>query len=212
MKKINKIAEHRRFRLVLVLAVSLFALAGGAFGERALAQDALSVFTYSVAVPTGDLESFADEFSWRGWTFDYRFFLRDQLSLGFGIGWQNFSDLVSDSFTQGTVTATGTTVRYTSGFPVMGTAYWYLGEAGGIQPYAGGQVGFYYVTKRLDFGIYSFWEDYFQFGLVPELGVLIPVSRLNLIASVRYNYAFQTDNTDAFSHVSFNIGFAPGSR
>jgi hypothetical protein len=198
-------------RLFLFLSVSLFALAGGASGRRAFAQDALAVFTYSMGLPTGDLKEYADEYSWRGWSFDYRFFLRDRLSVGFGLGWQNFSELVSGTFTQGTITATGTQVRYATGYPLMGTAYLYTGEPGGMRLYAGSQAGLYYVTKRFDFGIYSFYEDYFQFGLIPEAGILLPLSRINLIGCVRYHYAFKTSDTGAFSHVSFNIGFAPGS-
>jgi hypothetical protein len=211
MKNKNHIAKQRIVKLVFVLAVSLLACAGGAFTERVFAQEALAVFTYSMGLPTADLKEYADEFSYRGFSFDYRFFLRDQLSVGFGLGWQNFSELESGTFSQGTITATGTQIRYATGYPFMGTGYFYLGDPGGFRPYAGLQGGLYYVVKRFDFGAYSFYEDFFQFGLIPEAGVLVPLSRINLIANVKYHYAFATADANAFSHFSFNIGIAPGS-
>ena len=210
MKNKKEIAK-RIVKPLVVLTFSLFALAGGAFTQSAYAQDALTVFTYNMALPTGDLEGFADEFSFRGFSFDYRFFVRDNLSVGFGLGWQNFSEQVSGTFQQGTITATGTQIRYATGYPIMATGYLYTGEPGGLRLYGGLQAGLYYVLKRLEFGIYSFYEDYFQFGLIPEAGVLLPVKRMNLIANVQYHYGFATADTGAFTHWSFNVGIAPGT-
>jgi hypothetical protein len=211
MKNKNHIAKQRIVKLVIVVAVSILAFAGGAFTQRVYAQNALAVFTYSMGLPTGDLADFTDEFSYRGFSFDYRFFPRDRISVGFGLGWQNFSELVSGTFTQGTITATGTKIQYATGYPFMATGYVYTGEPGRFRLYGGLQTGLYYVTKRFDFGIYSFYEDFFQFGVIPEAGILIPISRINLIANVRYHYAFATSSADPFSHFSFNVGIAPGS-
>lgn len=66
-----------------------------------------------------------------------------------------------------------------------GVSYLYTGEAGGLRLYGGLQTGLYYVLKRLEFGVYSFYEDYFQFGVIPEAGVLLPVARMKLIANVK---------------------------
>jgi hypothetical protein len=211
MKNKNNITKQRIVKLMLVLAVSILAFAGGAFTQRVFAQNALAVFTYSMGLPTGELADYADEFSYRGFSFDYRFFPRDRVSVGFGLGWQNFSELESGTFNQGTISVTGTQIRYATGYPFMGTGYLYTGEPGGFRLYGGLQAGLYYITKRFDFGIYSFYEDFFQFGLIPEAGILIPVSRVYIIANVRYHYAFATADANAYSHVSFNIGFAPGS-
>ena len=46
---------------------------------------------------------------------------------------------------------------------------------------------------------------------VAEAGVLLPVARMNLIANVKYHYAFATADTGAFSAWSFNVGIAPGT-
>jgi hypothetical protein len=105
------------------LTFSFFALAGGAFTQIAFAQDALTVFIYNMALPTGELKDYADEFSYRGFSFDYRFFVQDNLSVGFGIGWKNFSELQSGEFKQGTITATDTRIRYATGYPIMATGY-----------------------------------------------------------------------------------------
>ena len=78
---------------MLVLTVSLFALAGGAFTESAFAFDALTAFTYSMAVPTGELKDYTNEGGLRGLGFNYRYFILNRLSVGFGFGWQSFSRL-----------------------------------------------------------------------------------------------------------------------
>ncbi len=175
-----------------------------------MAYDPLTTFTYNMAQPLGELKDFTPDFSWRGWSFGYRSFIRDHLSLGVSFSWQGFSQMESGTYTEGSVTATGTQVRYVNAYPIMATGYAYTGEPGGFRLYGGLGVGTFYIQERFDFGLNIFYDNHWHFGLVPEAGLLLPLggSPWNLLGNVTYNYAFGTKNNNSVSYVGFNVGFA----
>ena len=175
-----------------------------------MAFDPLTIFSYNMAQPLGELKEVTPDFSWRGWTFGYRNFIRDQVSLGISFSWQGFSMMEQGSFTEGPVTATGTQVRYINSFPIMATGHFYTGGLGGFRLYGGLGVGTFYVQRRYDFGLARFYDNSWHFGLVPEAGIMLPLgaSPWMLLGNVTYNYAFQTKDTSSLSYVGFNIGFA----
>ena len=61
-------------------------------------------------------------------------------------------------------------------------------------------------------GIYEVDENNWHFGFAPEVGLLIPVGEIAIMANAKYNYALSagqplgsgTDNSH--SYMSFNIG------
>jgi len=195
----------KRCLFICALCAIIFALAG-----PAVASDTYTILTYNMAQPLGELEDFTSDFSFRGWSFAYRNFIRDRLSLGFCVSWQGFSQKESGTYTAGPITATGTQIRYVNSIPIMATGYVYTGDPGGFRLYGGLGAGTFYIQDRFDFGLYTFYEDHWHFGLVPEAGVMFPLgsSPWNLLGNVTYNYAFGTKNYRASSYVAFNVGFA----
>jgi hypothetical protein len=195
----------KRNLIVIVIVALLFALA-----MPLGANDSYTVLTYNMAQPFGDLKDATPDFSWRGWGFSYRNLIRDNLSLGFSFAWQGFSQKYSGTYTSGSVTATGTYVLYKNYVPLMATGHVYTGELGGMRLYGGLGVGAIRITDRLNFGLFSFYNYHWHFGLVPEAGVVIPVggSLWNILGSVTYNYAFGTSDYGASSYLGVNVGFA----
>ena len=195
----------KRCLIICVLCALIIAVAG-----PAMAYDPLTIFTYNMAEPLGELKETTPDFSWRGWAFEYRSFLRDQLSLGFSFGWQGFSSMESGTFTDGSITASGTYIHYVNSFPIMATGHVYTGDPGGFRLYGGLGVGTFYIKERFSFGTAQFYDNHWHFGLVPEAGVMLPLggSLWNLLGNVTYNYAFGTSNSDSISYVGFNVGFA----
>ena len=175
-----------------------------------MAFDPLTIFTYNMADPLGELKDSTPGYSWRGWSFGYRSFLRDHMSLGFSFAWQGFSQMESGTYTEGSITASGTLVRYVNSFPIMATGHVYTGYSGGFRLYGGLGVGTFHIRERLDFGLYKFYDSYWLFGLVPEVGVMVPLggSPWNLLGNATYNYAFGTKNYSSTTYVGFNVGFA----
>jgi hypothetical protein len=198
----------KRNLIILIVVALLFALA-----MPLSANDSYSVLTYNMAVPFGDLKDATSDFSWRGWGFSYRNFIRDHLSLGFSFAWQGFSEKYSGTYESGPISATGTFVLYANYVPLMATGHFYTGEMGGMRLYGGLGIGAFRIQDRYDFGLYSFYEDHWHFGLVPEAGVVIPVggSFWNLMGSVTYNYAFKTNDYEASSYMGIQVGFAIGN-
>ena len=73
----------------------------------------------------------------------------------------------------------------------MLNAHYYMGEKGEIRPYAGLSAGGYYVNQELQVGIATFQNDSWEWGVAPELGVIIPVQRgLGVILAGKYNFIF----------------------
>ena len=198
----------KRNLVILFVFALLFALA-----MPLSANDSYVIVTYNMAQPLGDLKEVTPDFSWRGWGFSYRNLIRDNLSLGFSFAWQGFSEKYSGTYESGPVSVTGTFIRYTNYLPLMATAHMYTGELGGMRLYGGLGIGAFRITDRFDFGLYSFYDDHWHFGLVPEAGVMIPVGKTlwYILGSVTYNYAFGTKNYGASSYLGIDVGFAIGT-
>lgn len=192
------------YLLLLVNCIALFTFVG-----QALATDSLIWLTYNMAIPMGDLEEFTADTSFRGWSFEYRNLVRDRLSLGISFAWQGFSEREDGTFTEGTLTATGTQIRYMNSYPIMATGHMYTGDVDRFRVYGGLGAGTFYMQERFDFGIHSFYSSHWHFGLVPEVGLMIPVGwRSSIVGNVRYNYAFKTSDEPAYSYWGFNVGIA----
>ncbi len=91
----------------------------------------------------------------------------------------------------------GTQIRYINSIPLMLNAHYYIGgKRDQLRPYLGVNVGTYYITQRLDMGVYTLQNDNWHFGIAPEFGFLAEVSRgTYLTASGRYNYAFDSGDS-----------------
>jgi hypothetical protein len=55
----------------------------------------------------------------------------------------------------------------------MLNAHQYFVKRKGIRPYIGLNAGGFYMLQRFDIGIHSFQEDEWQWGIAPEIGVVV---------------------------------------
>ena len=154
--------------------------------------------TYQVSFPTGDTKDFISDPSWRGFGLDFRYTVKKNVTVGFVTGWNIFYEQVTgttqlETDPPGAITAQ--TNRYINFVPIMLNTHYYFGKRGDIRPYAGLSAGGYYVNQELQMGIATFNNDGWEWGVAPELGVVIPVQRgLGIIIAGKYNYLF-TKNT-----------------
>jgi len=154
--------------------------------------------TYQVSFPLGDTKDFISDVSWRGFGLDFRYSVQKAVTVGFVTGWNIFYEQVNET-TQletnppGAITAL--TNRYTNFVPVMINTHYYLGKKGEIRPYAGLSAGGYWVTQELQIGILNIKNDSWEWGVAPEVGIIVPVQRdLAILVAAKYNYLF-TDET-----------------
>lgn len=184
------------------------------------AQDFLGALMYNTAMPMGNTKDFISDYSWKGFSFEGRSFTNRNWSFGGMFGWNIFDKRLDetvdiDEETTGT-TVTGTQIRYTNSFPIMVNGHYHFGKRrDSFRPFLGVGLGTYYIVQRFELGVFQLESSNWHFGLAPEAGVLVALSRTtSLMFSVKYNYAFSagktvfgsTDNTQ--SYIGFNIGLA----
>lgn len=203
-------------KLTIFLALVGFAAAGSGMASA----ESLTTLTYNIAYPAGDTRDFIDSTSFRGLEFNYRYFTSDRVSFGGSIGWNVFDQKRSEVVTIRTDDfngdISGTQFRYINTFPLMATAHYYAGDLDGAHLYLGGRAGLYYVEQRLELGTVAFETDGWQFGVVPEVGFIAPLSdSTKFIANFQYNLPFSSGEflggeSRSWQYMGFNVGIAFG--
>jgi outer membrane protein W len=163
---------------------------------------------YSLSLPVGETRDYINSFSWRGVNIEGKYFLNDNMTLGWSGGWNVLYKSESGEFTDGTRTRTGTQYRYLNSIPFLLTFDYFLNEDGEIQPYLGVGMGTYWIEQKTTMGLFSSTTDNWHFGLAPEVGVIIPVNiQSNFYVSLRYNNAFAANESINYGYLGFNVGF-----
>lgn len=193
-------------KYILTILVALFISAAGY-------SQSLYSLNYTMSLGIGDQGDYISSASFRGLTFDGRGFISDQFSMGGVFTWSTFYEkLGGATVTEGTTTLTGTQYRYINAFPMLLTAHYYTSsDPYDTRAYLGGGLGAYKINQRTNIGTWAVVDDYWHFGIAPEVGVLIPLNmdtKLNI--SLKYNHAFKTKNTINYSWFALNVGFAWG--
>lgn len=178
----------------------------------------LGSFYYNTAMPAGDAKSFADNFSWLGFTIEGDWFNKPNISTGFIAGWQEiYKNQGGDSFTFDNGTVTGSTYRHISSIPLLLRARYWRGHPGEqFHPFAGLGIGTYWMKQTLDLGLYTAEETNWHFGLAPEIGVLMATKGgVGVTLNARYNYPFAAGDylgggSASFAYWGIGIGIAYG--
>jgi len=197
---------------ILLLLVSLL-LVMNVFG-----QEMMSGLSYNMGMTTGDTRDFVQDYSWRGFGFEVRSFRGDNFSVGGSFSWNIFDEKTSEiiEIQNGNGALSGTQIRYINSFPLMLNAHYYFGNPSSrAQPYIGLNAGTYYITQRLEIGVYAFEENNWHFGLAPEIGLMFPTySGSIFFINARYNYAFKAGQSvggregSDWQYWGFNVGVA----
>jgi len=170
------------------------------------AQEVIWKLTYDVGIPFADTKEFTDQASWRGLTFDFDRFVGDNLAVGMGFSWSTFVEKEPDSYYEREeLLLHGTQVRYNNNIPLTVKIAYYK-PVSNLDIFGSLGVGTAWQETRREIGTFAFVGSYWQFALVPELGVLIPAGQSNVTARVRYVSGFKTDNAPALSYLSFGLG------
>jgi outer membrane protein len=167
--------------------------------------------TYDMSLPLGDTKNFIDKMSFRGFGFDGRGFVNQNVSIGGSWNWNIFySSEKNVTLTEDNITITGNHYNYGNYMPMMVIADYYFGEDGGVRPYIGTGVGTIWKEERKDIGSFNaIFDNNWQFGLTPEIGVYIPVATSSLVFfRAKYTYGVSTKNLSTTSYINFGVGLA----
>ena len=181
------------------------------------AQSNLTAITYEASIPLSDTKDFTSSTSFIGFSFDSRRFVQPNTTIGLSIALHVFDNKINDELIQfenvfesdRNVDVWGTQYRYINSWPLMGTAYYYLGNRRDqLRPYLGTGIGAFVARRRLDVGLTSIAETKWQFGFTPEVGILFGFSDGGLILKAKYNYGLKSGDVPSLSYFTVGAGFA----
>ncbi len=153
------------------------------------------LFNYEVSNAVGSFsDKFIDATSWRGFGFEGRSMVRDNVSVGLGFDFNRYSKTES-MLTQplsGGGTISGPVYRYADQFAMKALFHGYLGGQSALRPYLGlgiGGVWSYAFAQTADIGAS---DSGFDFILSPEVGLTLTAAKgassAGLNVALRYNY------------------------
>jgi len=175
--------------------------------------------SYATAAPTGNLGNYIDRYSWVGFSTNLAYHFDDHNYVGIHTGWQRFDALyrnVTQEIPTGAVY--GSQLRIVSAVPLMVTIAHNLGDPiDAVQPYMSLGAGMYFMTPKLEIGMYQFTNSTTHFGLMPSVGMKFRVDRKSsLDVSFDYNAAvdsgenFAGGEDNSFSWIGIKLGFTFG--
>ncbi len=178
----------------------------------ARAQDWFGAATWQVSFPTSDTKNFVDAVSFRGVGLDFRKVVRPATTAGLALGWNVFHQRVTGTYEIKNGAVTGTQDRYINSFPIMAGVHRYFGERGGPRPYVGLNAGAMVIIRTFAVGVFSTEEDSWDWGVAPEVGVIIPTQTgAALMINGRYNWSFThqnlLDQDEDLTYWGINVGF-----
>ena len=194
-----------KYIITTILAVSL--------SFAAYSQSSIYSMNYTMGFAAGDMAKYIGSASFRGFTFEGRGFVSDNVTVGGLFTWQTFyEEQRGATYEEGTLTLTGNQYRYINAFPMLVQAHYYLDDDQySPRVYLGGGLGAYKINKRTEVGTWALEERKWHFGVSPEVGILLPVSmNTQFNISMRYHYAVKTNNAPAYSWFGLSVGFAWG--
>lgn len=191
-------------------------LMGGALlltsGEAVAATPWFWGFTYQMAQPTGDTRKFTDDFSWLNLGVEGRAVINERMTAGVAFGWNSFYEDVNEVITFDNVDVSGRQLRHVNSFPMLATFDYYFGQPSGLQPFVGGGIGTYWIENQMEIGTVAFQDANWHFGLAPEVGLTMPLSRgIRGLFNARYNWAVESDDIE-HTYWTFGFGIFPQYR
>jgi hypothetical protein len=184
--------------------------------NTAFPQKWYGIVNYQMSAPLGDTKEFTDEFSFRGFGFEFRKALSRDLTAGISLGWNVFyqrTDELIELNTENPGAVYGVQDRYINAFPIMLNFHKYFGGGKGSIFFVGLNAGGSYTLQRIAIGIYEFDNNEWQWGAAPEIGVTIPMKgNSTLVINGKYHYYFTGELANGMDvnhqYVSIGIGFA----
>ena len=184
------------------------------------ADDMIFALSYEPAVPTGDTRDFIEETSFRGFGIELRRFYNSfNPNLSFSLSWHvsSLSEDVPYAEAQSLVLAEGDNLiqeRRLNASPILAHIDYHFNaprDEPAWLPYIGCGVGAYWAKVKTRFGDDEPVEDSnWHFGLAPEAGFMVPVSRdMLLMVAARYNHAFESEGTEQqYWTLALGFGYA----
>ena len=187
------------------LALLLLLTAGSLFSQGYM------ILGYGPSFPLGETKTYIDRMSWRSFNIEAGAFLTRNLSVGATFTWFGYyKEFPNDTYVNigGTpVTVSGKQWRTANLYPLEAVVRFYIPiKRLAFRPFIAAGLGPCFLSRRLDFGIYTFTKNYTQFGFFPEAGFSYWFnSGFGAGMEAKYHYALATGDLPATSNVSVMV-------
>ena len=189
----------RKIFFIISIFISALSMSG---------QEVIWKMTYDVGFPFSSTKEFTNQVSWRGIAIDVDRFINDNLAVGLGISWSTFLEKEPDSdYQREDMLIHGTQVRYINNIPLLARISWYQ-PTGNFDTYFTAGVGTVWQDVRREIGLWAFDDDYWQFALSPEVGIIFPVGQTYITGKLRYMQGFKTSDAPGLSYMALGLGVA----
>jgi hypothetical protein len=189
----------KKYIIVCAILFSAFTLS---------AQNVIWKMTYDVAFPFSSTKEFSDQVSWRGVALDVDRFVNENVAVGFGVSYSAFVQKYPNSYFQNDkILMYGTQVRYINNVPLL-ARFSYFKALETIDIYGTLGIGTVWQESRRNIGTFSFVDNYWQFALSPEIGMLFPIGNTYMTAKLRYVHGLKTEAAPDLSYLAIGLGFA----
>ncbi len=213
----------RTLRTMVVLGVLFASASAGAqsYYSGPPPDKAAQIFygsvTYQLGIPIGNTYNYISDVEWRGIGVDLGWMIKPTFSIGLALGWnvfyQNLTTTINylPGVSKAGFAVYGNQDRSFNFFPILAAFRWVPKLKNDVRPFLGVDVGIYITAQQLGIGLYSYSTTQVQFGVAPELGVIIPVNEgLGVQLSTRYNMAFHSGSIDFQQWLGIYAGLAWG--
>ena len=128
--------------------------------------------------------------------------------LGSGRG-EQCQDIVGFEGSEAGVDIQGFQIRTINSFPLLATAHYYLGQRGGLRPYAGAGAGISYLESRVNLGGVLIEDNGWPITLAGELGAAFPMGwRSAGFLFARFYWQAASSSMQSQTYLAFGAGVA----
>jgi hypothetical protein len=166
---------------------------------------------WEFGMPVGN--NFVTNFCALGFDVGYAKYIKDDLSVGLQMGWNNYYEYASRKtyeFAGGA--ATTDLYKYIYTLPITAFISHSFKVSENFVPFAKLGMGGQYSEQNLYYNIYETTNDNWGFVVAPELGAVVHFTKGNpwgLYASVKYSYStnsYQNLNISSIQTLNFSVG------
>lgn len=177
--------------------------------ENATAQNSMLSLNYAVSIPIGNTSDFIDQASGRGFVAEFQVFTKRNITFGGELGhFTLYKRELNKIYTEGSASLSGVQYRYQQSYPIFATGTYFATTEGSVKPYGSLGLGTIAHNRRIDMGIFSSEDTYWQFALRPEIGILIaPSDSFGFKIGAKYYQSFASSGLDGQSNIGLNFGF-----
>jgi opacity protein-like surface antigen len=170
-------------------------------------------FNYSIGTTIGSANNFIDQVSFRGFNFDYRRKISENVSAGLLLGWTHFYQKLDRDLYPAPgnpdILVNAVQSRVLSSLPITLQGHYYFVNNSFIEPYLGFGMGAYRIEYEKWWGAVQDRSDQWKFGINAQLGATVPITKdyVGFNFGLVYHWVpFEYNEIDRVKYLNLNLG------